>query len=97
MAWAGFRRDSFALLEGEPTSYESSSGVIRTFCGRCGASLTLVDERFPEEIYLSTASFDDAEAPIPEFHIWRSEHLSWLETTDDLPRYVRFKSDGIQE
>lgn len=97
MAWAGFARDRFSLIGGEPTSYQSSPGVIRTFCGRCGSSLTLADERFPEEIYLAIAAFDDAEAPIPEIHIWRSERLSWLETTDDLPRYVQFKSDGIRE
>jgi hypothetical protein len=97
MAWAGFERDNVHFIGGEPTRYESSPGVIRTFCGRCGSSLTLADERFPDEVYISLASFEDAETPLPEVHIWRSERLSWLETTDDLPRYVQFKSDGILE
>ena len=94
MAWAGFERDNVSLTSGKPTSYRSSSGVIRTFCGRCGTSLTLVDERFSEEIYVSLSSFDDDAAPKPEIHIWRSERLPWLETSDELPRYVKFKSDG---
>ena len=97
MAWAGFDRNDVCLIHGEPTSYQSSSGVIRTFCGRCGSSLTLADERFPDEVYVALASFDDARAPSPEVHIWRSERLPWLETTDDLPRYVQFKSDGLTE
>ncbi len=97
MAWAGFERDNVSLTAGKPTSYRSSSGVIRTFCGRCGTSLTLADERFPQEVYVSLSSFDDDDAPEPEIHIWRSERLSWLETTDDLPRYVQFKSDGHAE
>ena len=97
MAWAGFKRENVSLICGEPTEYESSFGITRTFCSRCGSSLTLADGRFPDEIYVSLASFDDAEAPIPEVHIWRSERLSWLETTDDQPRYVQFKSDGILE
>ena len=97
MAWAGFKRENVSLNCGEPTEYESSFGINRTFCSRCGSSLTLADERFPGEVYVSLASFDDAEAPIPEVHIWRSERLSWLETTDDLPRYGQFKSDGILE
>ncbi len=51
MAWAAFRHSEFAITAGRPTAYESSPGVRRTFCGRCGTSLTLADDRFPDEIY----------------------------------------------
>lgn len=97
MAWAGFARRNFSVINGEPTGYESSPGVVRTFCGRCGSSLTLTDQRFPDEVYVALASFEDAAAPPPAVHIWRSERLPWLETRDDLPRYLRFKSDGALE
>ena len=97
MAWAAFRRDEFAVTVGNPAAYESSPGVVRTFCGRCGTSLTLADERFPDEVYVALASFDNPEALPPEFHIWRSNRLSWLETSDNLPRYVKFRGDGIVE
>ena len=97
MAWAGFNVDAFTLVSGNPTVHEASPGVRRSFCGRCGTSLTQTDARFAEEIYVALAAFDDDEAPSPEIHIWRSERLSWLETTDDLPRYVQFKNDGIVE
>ena len=97
MAWAAFRGSEFAITTGNPTAYESSLGLVRTFCGRCGTSLTLADDRFPEGIYVSVASFDDAEALPPEFHIWRSHRLSWLEISDSLPRYVQFRADGIVE
>lgn len=97
MAWVAFRRSEFSVTAGTCTAYESSPGVERTFCGRCGTSLTLADRRFPDEIYVSVSAFDDAEKLPPEFHIWRSHRLSWLETTDTLPRYVQFKTDGIVE
>ena len=97
MAWAAFRRGEFALTAGNSTSYESSPGVVRSFCGRCGTSLTLTDDRFPEEIYVSVASLDNVELLSPEFHIWRSQRISWLETSDVLPRYLRFRADGIEE
>ena len=97
MAWAAFQRDEFTITTGDSTAYESSPGLERTFCGRCGTSLTLADDRFPEEIYVSVSSFDDAEKLPPEFHIWRSHRLSWLETADTLPRYVQFRADGIVE
>ena len=97
MAWAAFRRSEFAIRTGAPTTYESSLGLERTFCGRCGTSLTLADDRFLDEIYVSLGSFDDAELLPPEFHIWHSHRLSWLETSDSLPRYVQFRSDSIVE
>lgn len=88
MAWVAFRRDKFEISAGNPTADESSPGVVRTFCGRCGTSLTIADARFPDEIYVSVGSLDDAEKFPPEFHIWRSDRLSWLETSDSLQRYV---------
>ncbi|MFC1680433.1 GFA family protein [Pseudomonadota bacterium] len=97
MAWAAFRCDEFEITAGNSTAYESSPGLQRTFCGRCGTSLTLTDDRFPDEIYVSVSSFDDAEKLPPEFHIWRSHRLSWLETSDTLPRYVQFRADGVVE
>ena len=97
MAWAAFRRGDFAITTGAPTIYESSPGLERAFCGRCGTSLTLADDRFSDEIYVSLGSLDDAELFPPEFHIWRSHRLSWLETSDSLPRYVQFRSNGIVE
>ncbi len=97
MAWAAFRRSEFAITAGDVTAYESSPGLERTFCGRCGTSLTLADDRFPDDIYVSVSSFDDAEKLPPEFHIWRSRRLSWLETSDTLPRYAQFRADGIVE
>lgn len=97
VAWAAFRRSEFAIRAGEPAAYPSSPGLLRSFCGRCGTSLTLTDDRFPDEIYVSVASLDNPERSPPEFHIWRSHRLSWLETSDDLPRYLQFRSDGIVE
>jgi hypothetical protein len=97
MSWAGVARESFRFLHGKRSAYPSSPGVERSFCGRCGTSLTHYSKQFPEEIYVSIATFDDARALAPEIHIWREDRLAWFETTDDLPRYTRFKSDGIME
>ena len=96
-AWAAFSHDKFELLTGHMKEHQSSQTVTRSFCSSCGTSLTLVDRRFAQEIYITIASLDQAEALPPHFHIWRSQRLSWLETADSLPRYRCFKSDGIIE
>ena len=92
-AFAGFPVERFRLTGGEPVGFASSPGVTRTFCGRCGTSLTHFAERFPDDIYVAIAAFDNPETLGPELHIWTSDRLSWLETADDLPRYRRFRSD----
>ncbi len=95
MAWAGVPRDGFRWLQGEPAGFASSPGVTRSFCGRCGTSLTHFSERFDREIYVSLAALDDPEALPPEVHIWTSDDLSWFETADALPRCKKSRSDEI--
>lgn len=97
MAWAAFIRGAFEWTEGEPTKFNSSPAVTRTFCGCRGTSLTIADEGYADDIYVATASFDEPHTFAPEFHIWRSERLPWLETADRLPRYMRFKHEGRLE
>jgi hypothetical protein len=97
MAWAAFAGDGFEFTSASPGQYKSSDTVVRTFCDACGASLTLADERFDAEVYVAITSLDDPESTAPDFHIWRSHRLSWLETADDLPRYMQFRADGIKE
>ena len=38
-AWAGFEKSKFRLLKGRIEIYESSPGVHRGFCRRCGTNL----------------------------------------------------------
>ena len=97
MAWAGVRLSDFEFTRGQPGRYQSSHEVERTFCSRCGASLTIYIRDYPQEIYVSISGLDDPDAMKPDVHIWRSEKLSWFETADKLPRYSSFKSDGILE
>ena len=97
MAWAGVSPHSFEIVEGKLRRYVSSPGVERTFCGRCGASMTQLAEEFPDLIYVSISAFDDATSIVPEIHIWRSERLPWFDTSDDSPRYLRFKNEGLLE
>jgi hypothetical protein len=59
--WAHLRAADFAFTDGEPRRYESSPGVFRTFCGRCGSSLTY-EYRDGERLDLSTATLYEPEA-----------------------------------
>lgn len=93
MAWAGVRRADFALVAGEPARFLSSDGVGRTFCGRCGTTLTYDNARFPDDIYVAIGSLDAPESMPPERHVHDRERLSWLDLGDALPRHRRFLAD----
>ncbi len=76
VAWITVSRDSFAW-EGEPVRFASSPRVIRTFCGRCGTSLTFTDEKRAAEIDITTGSLDDPEAFPPTEQVFTEFKLSW--------------------
>jgi hypothetical protein len=58
--WARFPAGHFAFTKGEPTRFESSPGVIRTFCGQCGTSLTY-HYKDGMRVDVTTATLDNPE------------------------------------
>ncbi|MGA8261630.1 MAG: GFA family protein [Arenicellales bacterium] len=85
--FVGVPSDSFELTHGVRSSYESSRGVRRSFCGRCGTPLAYESERFPGELHLFLGTLDDPNRFRPEFHVHCSERIPWFEVRDTLPRY----------
>ena len=86
MTFAGFPRQKFTVLAGEPAVYRSSPGVERRFCRNCGSPLTYEGERWPTETHILVCSLDDPGALQPTFHTHTAEQLSWVHLGDGLPR-----------
>jgi hypothetical protein len=76
--YVGFPAEKFAWTAGEPASFASSPGVLRTFCGRCGTSLTYQGERWPGEMHVLVATLDRPEAITPKREAFAEERLPWL-------------------
>lgn len=91
---AGFRRKDFVLQAGSPTDYEATPGVNRSFCGVCGSPLFYENVAYPDDIYISLGSFDDAEALPADRHVWTSGRISWHDIGDDLPQFEQFSSES---
>jgi hypothetical protein len=75
--WITVRRSDFRFETGQPAEFQSSPPVVRTFCSRCGTSLTYCTERRPAQIDVTTASLDDPESFPPQSAEFESEKLSW--------------------
>ena len=88
VAWATFTASNFAWTAGEPQSYASSAHAKRYFCAACGSYLVFMSDRYPAEVSVNTASFDDPAAFAPLKHIFVQTRIAWFHTDDDLPSYL---------
>ena len=84
VAWAVIPLSAFSITAGTPRSFNSSPGVTRMHCSRCGTSLTYrVGER--DFIDVTLGSLDEPETWIPEKEVFCAEAVSWnaLDPTND--------------
>ena len=89
-----FSAEQFIFVQGAAAVFNSSSGVSRSFCNRCGSPLTYRNDRSPEEIDVMTCSLDDPEAFPPTYHVWIDHKLSWDKLADGL---TAFRTTEAQE
>lgn len=68
-------------------SYESSAGVTRTFCGRCGANLQFIEDAEPGHLELALGTLDGDPGVRPRAHIFVASKAPWYEITDALTRF----------
>jgi hypothetical protein len=84
-----FRSSEFEFTAAQPTVFNSSLGVIRTFCGRCGTPLTYQRMSESETIDVTTATLDAPDAFPPTREIWVEHKLAWERLNEALPHYAR--------
>lgn len=92
VAWVIFREQDVAIVAGRLTIHESSPGVRRGFCARCGTSLTYVRANRPGFFDVTTASLDDPDACPPSKEIWTSQRLAWVAAQPGLPQFEEFST-----
>ncbi len=86
--FVGVLRSQLTYLKKKPARYNSSPGVTRSFCARCGTSLAYETERYPDDVDLHLGTLDEPNRFAPTFHVHDAERISWFHIDDDLPRYA---------
>lgn len=84
--YAGYRNDQVAFDGAALGRFASSPGVTRSFCPRCGTPLAFAGARWPDEVHLFLATFDDPMTLAPKVHVNVAEQLGWIHLDDGLPR-----------
>ena len=85
VGWLTVNAANLAYTAGAPREFESSPGVHRAFCGRCGTPLTYRNARRPDEVDVTIGSLDRPEQAAPTDHIWMRDAPSWDRPGDGLP------------
>lgn len=93
VVWAGFDRVNFEVTAGAPKAFRSSTHVLRTFCPKCGSTLTYEKdaagtpelEAAASLVYIAVASLDNPELFPPDEIVHSREKLSWMEFGTSIP------------
>ena len=91
-AWVILPDSGLVIDQGEPVAFTSSPGRRRTFCGRCGTSLTYERVDRPGSIDVHTATLDDPDAVPPVREIWLEHKVAWMATNPAFAQYPRSSS-----
>lgn len=92
--FAGYPRERFAWTGAKPTAYNSSPGVARSFCARCGTPMAFEGERWADEVHIYVATLADPANLTPRAHVHFGQALPWIKLADGLPRFDTVASEG---
>jgi len=86
VAWAGFHRESIALLSGELMQVRHA-GRIRSFASCCGTPIFFQGEEDSDWIDVTICSMDQPEMVSPDVAIWTEDRLPWIAAAASLPEF----------
>jgi hypothetical protein len=87
--WLGAGPEKFEVTKGEITEHQSSPGIWRGFCGKCGSALSFRGEGW-NDIAVTIASLDDPNSITPESNVFLRERLHWVKLNEDMRNYDGF-------
>lgn len=88
-AVAPIATDDLHLLSGKDAlaEHESSPGVHRVFCGRCGSPLYSRRDAMPDMLRLRLGTLDTPVSGTPGKHIYTAYKAGWFDIHDDAPQF----------
>jgi hypothetical protein len=89
VAWVVLHSGDFLFTGEKPVSFNSSPGVQRTFCGKCGSPLTYQRTSGIDTIDVTTATLDAPDDFPPTKEIWTGHKLAWERLNEALQQFPR--------
>ena len=84
--------ESALSVQGEPATFESSPGTVRSFCATCGTGLFYRNRAvFPGQVDVQTATLDDpGQAPPPTAQVQSVEQRVWVANLGAIQAFQRY-------
>ncbi|KAJ5177030.1 uncharacterized protein N7482_002907 [Penicillium canariense] len=85
ISWVDFPTDSITWTV-EPTAWRASNVASRTFCPRCGSTMTMTFDNDPSSTAVAAGTLDaesEQLVPMPGKHIFFKEKAAWYVVPDD--------------
>ena len=86
--YIGIQDSQWRWLGAEPKLFNSSPGVERTFCDKCGTPISFRSEKMSDVMHFYVAAMDDPAEFSPTLHVAHEERLPWLDLADELPIHI---------
>jgi hypothetical protein len=90
VTWAIVNPEQFRWTSGEEfvQGYDSSPGIQRCFCKKCGSTLATAHDGKIAEVAVGTIDGDPGIRP--GAHIFVNSKANWYEITDELPQFAEW-------
>ena len=89
VGWFVVNTDQYTLLRGQPTTYQSSPPVTRSFCAKCGTPLAYQHTDDRNAIELTTCTLDDPQRFPPTREIWHSQRIPWAASSPAIQHFTQ--------
>lgn len=86
-AFAAFNDTAVSFSPGDGRAIETSPGVRRTFCARCGSPVSGRYDYLQGTVYIAIGLIDQADTLPPALHAHCDSKLPWLHIDDTLERH----------
>jgi len=89
VTFVGFATDQFRVTSGSESRvcYLTETGATRSFCNRCGSTLTYESPRWPGEVHVALANLEGPIDRAPASHVYVDHKAAWWEIADSLPQH----------
>ena len=93
---AYFRAPDLVFTRGEPSSFESSPGVRRGFCNKCGTPLFMRDRDQPYDVTVGSLDHPDS-LPAMKSQIGMESQCRWFQDLPHVPAHPTSDAYGGRE
>lgn len=90
VGWVMFDTAAIGCDRSKIAIYQSSEGVRRSFCSKCGTTLFFEADFLPGLTDVTTESFDQPDAVQPTAQIWTTHETNCVKNLNDMIRFPEF-------